>query len=173
MIKLDPFTERDFDTFIEWVDSKELLIQIAGTVFTYPLTHDQLRHYLEDQKSLRFNVVDDAINKIIGHAQICLLDNGLCKLDKIIIDKSNRGKGLGLQLIRELVNYSYEKLNANLVELNVYSWNTAGIKCYEKSGFIINPEKNFITEADGYRWEALNMVFEKERWMSGRNSAEL
>ena len=163
MIKLEPFTERDFDTFIEWIDTKELLIQIAGTVFTYPLTHDQLRRYLEDQKSLRFNVVDDSANKVIGHAQICLLDNGLCKLDKIIIDKSNRGRGFGAQLMNELVRYAFEKLNASCVELNVYSWNTAGIRCYEKAGFKMNPEKNFITEAGEYRWEALNMVVEKDR----------
>ena len=85
MIKLETFTEDDFETFIEWIDSKELLIQIAGTVFTYPLTHDQLRPYLGNQNSLRFNVLNDSENKVIGHAQICLLDNGLCKLDKIII----------------------------------------------------------------------------------------
>ena len=168
MIKLETFTEDDFDTFIGWMDSKELLIQIAGTVFTYPLTHDQLRPYLGDQNSLRFNVLNDSISKVIGHAQICLLNKGLCKLDKIIIDKSFRGKGFGPQLITELVNYAYKKLNANLVELNVYSWNTAGIRCYEKAGFKMNPEKNFITEADGYRWEALNMVFEKDTWLEGQ-----
>jgi RimJ/RimL family protein N-acetyltransferase len=168
MIKLAPFTESDFDTFIEWIDSEELLIQIAGTVFTYPLTHDQLQRYLDDEKSLKFNVVDIAANKIIGHAQICLLDNDLCKLDKVIIGKANRGKGVGPQLIKALVNYAYEKLDASLVELNVYDWNAAGIRCYEKAGFIMNPEKNFTTEAAGYNWLALNMIFEKDKWMKNR-----
>lgn len=166
MIKLEPFKQDDFDTLIGWIDSKELLIQIAGTVFTYPLTGEQLQRYAEDEKSISFNVVDISENKVIGHAEICLRENGLCKLDKVIIgDKTKRGKGYGLQLINELVNYAFEKLDATLVELNVYDWNTAGIRCYEKAGFMMNSEKNFMTETEGHNWLALNMIFKKDRWV--------
>jgi RimJ/RimL family protein N-acetyltransferase len=43
--------------------------------------------------------------------------------------------------MNELLDYSFRELDMNEVELNVYDWNIAGIKCYEKVGFVINPNK--------------------------------
>jgi len=165
MIQLEPFSPADFDRFIEWIDSKELLVTIAGTVFTYRLTTDQLQSYLRDPKSHSFNIVDKTPNEIIGHAEIIETDAEMCKLDKIIIGSlSNRGKGIGQQLIYELLNYSFVDLGAKIVELNVYDWNIAGIKCYEKAGFTVNPGKRQFTQLDGINWVALNMTIGKDKW---------
>ena len=167
MIRLEPFTESDFDTFIRWIDSKELLIQIAGVIFTYPLTTDQLQKYLDDKKSHAFNIVDAPSNKIIGHSEIIVVDDVMCKLDKVIIgEPTARGKGVGLQIIQELLKYSFQELNAQIVELNVYDWNIAGLKCYKKAGFTLNPEKTQFTQLDGVTWTALNMIIDRERWLS-------
>jgi hypothetical protein len=43
MISLKNFKPDDFDLMISWMDYKELLIQIAGPYFSYPLTHAQLQ----------------------------------------------------------------------------------------------------------------------------------
>jgi RimJ/RimL family protein N-acetyltransferase len=166
MIKLTSFHPSDFDTFISWINTEELLVTIAGRYFTYPLTSAQLERYLEDEKSISFSVIDTAQNKIIGHSEIILNDDNICKLYKVIVgDTSNRGKGIGGMLINELLKYSFEKLNAHEVELNVYDWNIAGIKCYEKAGFIFT-EKLQSTEINGKIWIAKNMTINKERWMS-------
>jgi hypothetical protein len=37
MIQLTPFTEKDFDQLIAWVDSNELLMTIAGPYFSFRL----------------------------------------------------------------------------------------------------------------------------------------
>ena len=166
MIKLEPFTKYDFDRLISWIDSKELLMQIAGPNFSFPLTEDQLQKYLDDKNSLAFNIVDASNENIIGHAEICLTGNGTCKLDKVLIgEKSNRGKGIGLQLINELVKYSFKKLDVREVELNVYDWNIAGIKCYEKAGFSFNYSKKMTTTINNEVWTALNMTIDKEKWV--------
>ena len=165
MIQLEPFSQADFEKFISWIDSQELLVTIAGTVLTYPLTTEQLQNYLDDPKSHAFNVVDKVQNKIIGHAEIIEMDSEMCKLDKVLIgDRSNRGKGIGQQVIIELLKYSFLNLGAKIVELNVYDWNIAGIKCYEKTGFAINPDKKQFTEVDGVSWAALNMTITKDKW---------
>lgn len=167
MIRLEPFKESDFNTFIRWIDSKELLVQIAGLVFTYPPTHDQLQKYLDDKKSHAFNIVDTMSNKIIGHSEIIVVNDMMCKLDKVIIgDPSARGKGIGLQIMQELLKHSFEKLNAQIVELNVYDWNIAGLKCYEKAGFTLNPDKKQLTQLEGVTWTALNMIIHREKWLS-------
>ncbi len=166
MIKLQPFTPSKFDTFISWIDSEELLIQIAGTFFSFPLTVAQLQNYLNDERSFAFSIVEADTNKIIiGHAEIYKSDMDTCKLDKISIgDKSNRGKGAGVLIVKELLKFSFERLNAKVVELNVYDWNIAGIKIYEKAGFEMNCEKNFSTLVNGKTWTALNMYIDKQKW---------
>lgn len=165
-IKLTKFKPSDFDRLIAWVDSKELLLTIAGTVLTYPLTSAQLIGYMNDPKSLSFNVVDADENKTIGHAEIILTGEDTCKLDKVLIgDKSMRGKGTGDKLMRELLRYSFDELGMNEVELNVYDWNTGAIRCYEKVGFTINPEKIQMTDVDDIHWRALNMTIDKSRWL--------
>lgn len=170
IIKLEPFTTADFGTLISWIDSRELLITIAGTVFSYPLTDPQLQKYLNDKKSYAFNVVDVEQSKVIGHAEIYLTDDEICKLDKVLIgDRSNRGKGLGLLLINELLYYSFARLGVRMVELNVYDWNISGLKCYEKAGFTLNPNKKMFTKADGIDWVVLNMTITRDEWDKRHN----
>lgn len=162
MIKLEPFTENDFEQFIEWVDSNELLITIAGTYFSFPLTSEQLSRYLNDEKSYSFTIVDMDTNKVVGHAELVNMSNCLYKIDKLLIgDRKQRGKGIGQKVMQELVRYAFEGLNANTVELNVFDWNTSAIRCYEKTGFKINPAKTATFKADDKEWLALNMTINK------------
>jgi len=46
-LKIKPLTEKDFDILIMWASgAKELLIW-AGPNLKYPLTHEQLKKYIE------------------------------------------------------------------------------------------------------------------------------
>ena len=162
MIQLTTFTEKDFDQLIAWVDNSELLITIAGSYFSYPLTKEQLRKYLLDEKSHSFNIADTDANKVVGHAELVNMGNDLYKIDKFLIgDKGQRGKGTGEKVMNLLVQYAFEKLNATTVELNVFDWNTSAIRCYEKTGFKINEAKSAIFKVGDKEWLALNMTISK------------
>lgn len=167
MITLIPFSAADFDAFISWVNTEELLVTIAGNVFTWPLTAPQLQKYLELENSHSFTVVDAAEHKKIGHAEIVLSGRDMYKIDKLIIgETANRGKGIGQAVINELLLYSFTKLDAEIVELNVFDWNRAGIRCYEKCGFVMNNDKQAVFEVGDKSWIALNMTIDKQSWMS-------
>lgn len=162
MITLTPFTEKNFDQLIAWVDSNELLITIAGSYFSYPLTKEQLHRYLADNKSYSFNIVDTDTNKVVGHAELVSMGDNLFKIDKLLIgDKDQRGRGTGQKVMRLLVQYAFDKLNASTVELNVFDWNTSAIRCYEKAGFKINPAKSATFKVEDKEWLALNMQISK------------
>ena len=95
MIKLERFTESDFDTLISWATTEEILVQFAGQLFSFPLTHQQLNVYLQDEKKFIYKVVNALTNKSIGHAEIYLPGTGTAVLGRIIIgDAGYRGKGL-------------------------------------------------------------------------------
>lgn len=160
MIQLEPFKQEDFKRLISWIDSEELLIQVAGPIFTYPLTEEQLNTYLEDNYRSAFKVVDTNANNAIGHAEIYKTEDNTAKICRVLIgDKAFRGKGLGQALINELISFSINSLKISSIELNVYDWNTQAIKCYEKAGFVLVPEKYTTITVKGDTWKSLNMVF--------------
>ena len=162
MINLEPFTERDFERLIAWIDNKELLMTIAGPYFSFPLTKAQLHTYLNDAKSHSFNIVDATENIIIGHAEILESGDDIFKIDKLLIgDKASRGKGLCQPIMQLLVDYAFTQLQATTVELNVFDWNTAAIKCYERTGFVINADKAASFPIGDTIWTVLNMRMEE------------
>ncbi len=163
MTELKPFKEDDFEKLISWVDSKELLIQFAGFIFTYPLTEEQLAAYIFDNKRHAFKVIDPEANETIGHAEIYLTEPKTALLCRILIgSQKHRGKGIGQQIMYQLIAYSFERLNVKIAELNVFDWNISAIKCYEKVGFKINPDKVKTAEVNGAVWTAINMTLRKE-----------
>lgn len=162
MIQLEPFTEKDFERLIAWIDNKELLMTIAGPYFSFPLTGEQLHAYLNDVKSHSFNIVDTNENTIIGHAEVRESGNGIFKIDKLLIgNKASRGRGLCQPIMQLLVDYAFTQLQAPTVELNVFDWNITAIKCYEKTGFIINSDKTASFLIGDKTWTVLNMQIEK------------
>ena len=165
MIKLVPFEKEDFEQLISWIDNEEFLVQFAGTVvFKYPLTKEQLVTYISDDKRFAFKVIEVKTNEIIGHAEIYLVKPNMSRLCRVLIGrKEYREKGIGQQIIQQLKNYSFDRLNVEIVELNVYDWNTSAIKCYEKAGFKINPNQTTTTEINGKVWIAINMRTQKDK----------
>ncbi len=169
VVILTPFQPSDFDRLISWIGDKDLLVTIAGTEWTYPLTAEQLQVYLDKPESHAFNLVDDAQNITLGHTELIVYDDGTCKIDKLIIgDPAYRGKGLCPQVMQELLDYAFTQLPIHTVELNVFDWNSGAIRCYEKVGFQVNPAKKQTFEVDEHEWVAFNMSVQKSDWEAGR-----
>lgn len=160
MIHLEKFSEPDFDRLISWIHSEEELIQFAGPVFSYPLTHSQLREYLTDEKRISFKVIDTNNDLVIGHAETYYSNIQSVKLCRILIgEKSFRGKGLGTKLINQLISMIQISNQIKLIELNVYQHNKSAIRCYEKCGFKINPEISKEIDVNGKVWKSVNMIY--------------
>ena len=162
MITLHKFTPADFARLIAWVDNEALLAQFAGPIFQYPLTHHQLYDYLAEPQRRAFRVDHDA--RVIGHAEIMLSEDGIAKLCRILVgNPEDRGRGFGEQIIRTLVEHCWGKYAAKEIELNVYNWNAGAIRCYQKVGFVPQPEKSVAGTVNGEEWIAVNMVLRRRR----------
>jgi RimJ/RimL family protein N-acetyltransferase len=139
-------------------------MQFAGPAFAFPLTRDQLDKSLSDPNRFAFKVVDPGKEMVIGHAEIYLTKES-AYLGRILIgDPQARGKGLGQQIVSSLLDYAFDVLEQTTVQLNVFKWNTGAIRCYEKTGFCINPDKKAERVVNGQTWIALNMNIDKQKW---------
>ena len=172
MIRIEKFERAFYSDLISWVNSEEQLMQFAGPSLTFPLTNEQLDKSLNDKNRLAFRVVNDETNRSIGHSEIYLADQSAFLERLLIADNEQRGKGLGQQIVNLLLDYIFSNLHKSKVELNVFNWNISAIKCYEKVGFVINPDKRNERKIKNEVWTAINMSIDKSRWQELKNNKE-
>ncbi|MFC1683703.1 GNAT family N-acetyltransferase [Candidatus Zixiibacteriota bacterium] len=142
-IELQPFTDADIDRLIGWIPSAEALLQWGGSGYKFPLDGKQIREHLsnasgENPKHLIFKAVDTERGRVVGHGEILAIDrvNRSAVLGRILVGSTEaRGKGIGEQIVRQLVRIAFEDLSLHRVSLRVYDFNQAAIRCYEKAGF--------------------------------------
>ncbi|GAA3752871.1 MULTISPECIES: GNAT family N-acetyltransferase [Flavobacterium] len=164
MIRLENFEKKDYSELIDSVKNAKALMQFGGPEFTFPLTESQIDKTLSDENRVAFRVVNISNGSTIGHCEIYFYD-GFAKLGRILImDENQRGKGIGEQMVTLLLQYIFENRKERNIELNVFDFNVGAQKCYEKVGFILNPDKKYLREVDGETWTALNMVLNLEEW---------
>jgi RimJ/RimL family protein N-acetyltransferase len=133
-------------------------MQFAGPEFIFPLTEEQIEKSLSDKNRIAFRVLNRNTDFTIGHCEIYFKED-FANLGRILImDESQRGKGIGEQIVRLLLEFISENSPQKRVELNVFDFNIGAVKCYEKVGFVVNPDKKFVREMDDETWTALNMV---------------
>jgi RimJ/RimL family protein N-acetyltransferase len=164
-IRLEKFSEKDFDRLISWINDEKELIQFAGPIFTFPLTHEQLHNYLADIKRHAFKIIHNETNNTIGHCETYQTNEQNSRLCRILIgDKSFRGKGFGTILTKLLTEWSFENLKINSVDLNVYEFNTFAIKAYEKVGFKKTIMSEGITRVNNESWKSHQMSVTREEF---------
>lgn len=165
-VRLKSFCKEDYPHLISWVDSAEMLMQFGGPQLVFPLTSDQLDDLVSDKRRIPFTVVDNDTGLAIGHCEVYLSGN-TGKIGRILIgDKQKRGKGYGQALVQLLLHYCFNELNLDMAELNVFEWNLSAIKCYEKAGFSVIPDKTFERKINGKIWTAINMNLARANWKS-------
>ena len=166
MIRLEKFGREDYHNLISWIDSEEMLVQIAGRQMQFPVTAEQLDISQSDKKRFAFSIVHNETNQSIGHCELYLLEDS-ARIDRIIIgDKSMKGKGICGQLMSLLLQYGFYELKSPMLELNVFDWNVAAVKCYEKAGLVRNLNKTMEMEINGRTWTAFNMYIDKQSYDS-------
>lgn len=165
MIRLEKFDTAFYPQLIDSIKDARELMQFAGPEFTFPLTEEQIETSLSDENRIAFRVVNVSNDSTIGHCEICFKDS-FANLGRILImDETLRGKGIGKQIVTLLLEFILENSKQRNVELNVFDFNISAIKCYEKIGFVINPDKKFVREMDDETWIALNMKLNLNNWI--------
>ena len=125
MIKISDFKENDFSSV------KNLLI--AG--FSKNFDNDINLNFINNQSNFGFVAINN--ETIIGFASIHIiekLNRRSCLIEDVVVDKKERGKGIGKLLIEHLINFSKSK-SCDKIILNSKESN---IPFYNKLGFVQN-----------------------------------
>lgn len=125
MIKISDFKEKDFSSV------KNLLID----GFSKNFDNDINLNFIDNQSNFGFVAINN--ENIIGFASIHIiekLNRRSCLIEDVVVDKSERGKGVGKLLIEHLINFSKSK-SCDKIILNSKESN---IPFYNKLGFVQN-----------------------------------
>ena len=125
MIKISDFKEKDFSSV------KNLLID----GFSKNFDNDINLNFINNQSNFGFVAINN--ETIIGFASIHIiekLNRRSCLIEDVVVDKSERGKGIGKLLIEHLINFSRSK-SCDKIILNSKESN---IPFYNKLGFVQN-----------------------------------
>ena len=122
MIEICDFKEKDFNNI------KNLLLEGFSKNFDKNLNLD----FIKNQNSFGFLAKNNT--NTIGYASVHIIDKinrRSCLIEDVVVEKNQRGKGVGKKLIMHIINFSKSK-SCDKIILNSSKSN---ILFYEKLGF--------------------------------------
>ena len=134
MLRLRKFDDK-FDFAFAWYQDPELVWLVDGV--KEPYTEEKLGrmyHYLNKHGELYcIEVREKDFWKPVGDVCLCEED-----LPIVIGDPDYRGKGLGVKVITTLINRGRTLGWKQMFVEEIYPYNIASQKCFEKSGFRVH-----------------------------------
>ena len=123
----------EWDFALDWYQDPDTLLLVDGK--TDPYTPERLRQmysYLDQQGELYFIEVQQRDGwRPVGDVTFWQQDMPI-----VVGEKSMRGHGIGEKVVKRLVQRGRELGYAELFVKEIYTWNPASRRCFEKAGFV-------------------------------------
>jgi RimJ/RimL family protein N-acetyltransferase len=137
---LREYRESDYEHMRSWVNNPRI-VDTLSDIFLYPHSEKRSKQYLELAMSSDWNGFVIALvdtEEYIGQIDFVKLDhkNGWGELGIVIGNEENHGKGYGTEALELIINFAFDQLRLNRVELVCWSFNVKGRRAYEKVGFV-------------------------------------
>ena len=139
-IYLRPYKEEDID-IIEFGKNNAL---VRETLFLFrPETKQDIKieieRWLSDKSTVLFTICEKKTNTAIGQTALFRIDyvSRAAIFYIAIYNPVYWSKGYGKQATQLMLQYSFDILNLNRIQLHVSVENIKGVKAYEKNGFKI------------------------------------
>ena len=137
---LGPVKREYIDRYLIWMNDPELTQYIR---MFRPLTREMEEEWYNNLKNRDNNFLFAILlhsqgnnEKLIGNCSIdveWINRLGICGI--MIGEKEYQGRGYGTEAMKILVQYGFNTLNLNRIELEVFDFNIRAFKSYEKTGF--------------------------------------
>lgn len=164
---LRPITMGDTPLIVKW----RSLPSVNMYLYTRePLTAEQheywMEHYVLTGQCAQFIIIDRSDNKPVGSVFIKHIDHQSMKGEYGIFigEESARGRGLGSEAAKLILDYGFHILGLNRIYLTVFAFNQTAIKSYQCAGFEIEG-----TMRDDFCWngkfeDVVIMAALREEW---------
>lgn len=123
--------------------NRRILDAMGGPRATFPLDRAQIEVWLaqatgEPPAFYFYSARRTEDGRIIGHGELLRVnrEHKSAWVGRILVGPPElRGMGYGEAIVRELVRIGFDELGLQRLELAVFDFNHAAIRCYERAGF--------------------------------------
>ena len=129
-------TEKLVQDYLDMVNDIDVQKYISRNRKKYKLNGELewIKSKLEEN-AIIFSMIEKETNEYIGNVEIMEIKDNVGEMG-IAITPKKQDKHYGQEAIKRFIEYAFNTLNLDGLELNVYNFNPRGIRCYEKVGFI-------------------------------------
>jgi RimJ/RimL family protein N-acetyltransferase len=167
MIKLSPLSPENLTPFYQWIRDEEAIIY-SLSIFQGMKTDQQITDWytqsINDSRNSNHGIFVDGV--FVGYAGMSSISN-INKSGEYFIfigDKNYWGKGIGTEVTRKIVKMGFEELGLNRIMLSVSVPNVAGVKAYERAGFVIEGRFREAALRNGEFHDKFVMSILKSEW---------
>lgn len=172
MIQLEPFGPDDFQQLINWIDSEELLIKWSGSLFSFPLTIESMKWYVNDTNvpgksdAFVYKAVETETGEVVGHISLGGISwkNRSSRISRVLVAPAATQKGICQQMTQAVLKIGFEELGLHRIGLGVYENNKAALNCYLKSGLNIEGVARDILWFNGSFLSMVEMAILEDEW---------
>jgi diamine N-acetyltransferase len=136
-VALGPLREDLVPVYARWVTNLEVARGVGNTVI-YTIEAEKV-WYEEaakpDPRQALFTIYERSDLMPIGTTGLTSIDqrHGVATFGIMLGER--RGQGLGTEATRLALDWAFTVLGLHNVDLRVFAWNRAAVRCYEKAGF--------------------------------------
>ncbi|MFX1374600.1 MAG: GNAT family N-acetyltransferase [Promethearchaeota archaeon] len=177
-ITLGPVKREYIESYLKWLNDPELTQYLS---IYLPLTRMMEEDWIENLKNRNDTIVfsilvndKDESEKHIGNCGLHNIDwkNRFAEVGIMIGEKEFQNKGYGTEAMELLVEYGFQQVNLNRIQLHVYDFNIRAINSYRKIGFIEEGRMRQAQFKNGKYHDMILMSILHEEWLiKNKNSS--
>ncbi len=172
MIRLEYFTQNDFEQLQEWITDEETLMNWSGALFNFPLTQKSLNWYIEDVNDFAqsdtfvYKAADAVTGAVVGHISLGGISkkNKSGRISRVLVAPDQQGKGYCCEMVKAVLKIAFDDLRLHRICLGVYDFNKAAIRCYQKAGLVIEGTNRDCLLFKGNWWSLTEMSILENEW---------
>lgn len=167
-IYLSPRNIEDAELYVKWMNDFDVTDFTGRTsqIMDIEGEKEYLSSASKKTNNFSFAIVKQENDRLIGSAGLEKIDyiNRVATLGIMIGEQENREKGYGTETINLLLDFGFNYLNLNNINLYVMEFNPRAIACYKKCGFKEMGRRRKTVFLNGKYYDKLYMDILKEEF---------
>lgn len=149
--------------YCQWLNDPEVNQYLETRQSNIQQLKDYIQEKIDDPNSYFLGIFDTENDKHIGNVKLEIIKPKEKRADFGILigNKDYWGGGIGTEATILTLDYAFNDLGLNEVELGVLTQNKRGIRTFEKAGFKLTEIKKNYTSHDGVSHDAVMMEIKK------------
>lgn len=130
-------SEENYPWLLKWLTDIEIISYLysAKRLINFKTLKD-IKNFLAEEKDELFWEIYTQNNAFVGYTSLSSFQGKEhCEFSVFILDKNYWGKGIGLEVIKLMLNYAFGELGMKKVVLETSEFHQSAIRLYEQAGF--------------------------------------